>query len=110
MVPANDRLREACRTDARRILAFFEGWEFDPDSTTYLRFHARRYAFLLKLLRECVGKMPGGKCERLLDIGPNFLTEFLRGGGGRLPKSSTVSASGMAVSACVTATHTTSST
>lgn len=27
-----------------------------------------------------VAQMPGGKCERLLDIGPNFLTEFLRGG------------------------------
>ena len=81
MVQGNNKILDACKTDAGLILRFFKGWEFDPDSRNYLRFHARRYAFLLKLLRECVGGMYGGKCERLLDIGPNFLTEFLRGGG-----------------------------
>jgi len=67
--------------DAGRIRQLFNGWELDEPSRHYIRFHARRFAFLLKLLDECIGTMPGKSCARLLDIGPNYLTSLLRGGG-----------------------------
>lgn len=71
----------AFELDYERIIEYFGDWGLDDASRYYVRFHAKRYAFLLKLLQECIGKMPGKTCERLLDIGPGFLTQLLREGG-----------------------------
>lgn len=82
VIETSSNENDACPMDAGRIIEYFKDWDLDDASRYYVRFHAKRYAFLLKLLQECIGKMPGKTCERLLDIGPGFLTQLLRGGGG----------------------------
>jgi hypothetical protein len=93
--------------DAGRIIEYFKDWDLDDASRYYVRFHSKRYAFLLKRLEECIGAMPGKSCERLLDIGPGFLTQLLRGGG--LPMLLTALDIGMTVSNAGMATPTSSS-
>lgn len=107
MTLTSNHANEAGRMDAGMILQLFNGWELDEASRYYVRFHAKRYAFLLKLLDECIGTMPGQDCKRLLDIGPGFLTQLLRGGG--LLKLLTVLDFRMAASSAVTAMPTSNS-
>lgn len=81
MTLTSNSTNDAGQIDAGSILKLFGDWVLDDPSRYYVRFHSKRYAFLLKLLDECIGTMPGKNCKRLLDIGPGFLTELLRGGG-----------------------------
>ncbi len=63
------------------IIAYFRGWDLDEEAREYLRFHARRYAFLLDTLRARLRELsPPRRPEevRILDVGPSALTQLLR--------------------------------
>ena len=67
--------------DHKAILAHFHDWDLDTEGRDYLRFHAKRYSFLLDVLGECVNTVvqeTGTSCDRILDVGPSVLTQFIR--------------------------------
>ena len=64
----------------QQILAHFAGWDLDPEEQRYLDYHSRRFAFVLRIVGDCVAQARrnrAGAAVRLLDIGPHFLTELL---------------------------------
>ncbi len=68
-------------TDQANIEDHFRDWNLDGETRDYLRFHARRYAFLLETLRNCLREfLPSRRAEqvRLLDVGPSVLTQLIR--------------------------------
>jgi hypothetical protein len=69
------------RHDEQDIVAHFRGMVLDDVSREYLRFHCRRYSILLAVIQSCSKILTGhigSPCHRLLDIGPSFLTQYLR--------------------------------
>jgi len=69
------------RYDELEIVTHFRGLDLDDESQEYLRFHCRRYSVLLPVIESCARMLSdhiGSPCYRLLDIGPNFLTQYLR--------------------------------
>lgn len=64
-----------------RIIAHFKAWGLDDETRFYLHFHARRYAFLIDMIRHCASsayQQAGMPCNRILDVGPSALTQFIR--------------------------------
>lgn len=73
--------RQAFTHSEDDILGHFAGWALDDESLEYLRFHSRRYAILLRVVRDIAAALAaasGKPLERLLDVGPGLLTQFLR--------------------------------
>ena len=69
------------RYDEQEIVTHFRGLVFDDEYQEYLRFHCRRYSVLLAVIESCARMLSdhiGSPCRRLLDVGPNFLTQYLR--------------------------------
>ena len=67
--------------DEQQIVTHFQGRVLDEEAREYLRFHCRRYAALLAVIDYCSSLLAdrgGSPCRRLLDIGPSFLTQYLR--------------------------------
>lgn len=63
------------------IVAHFKAWSLDDETRFYLRFHAKRYAFLIDMIRRCaasISQQAGMPCNRMLDVGPSALTQFIR--------------------------------
>lgn len=53
----------------------------DEEARTYLRFHAKRYAFLIDTIQSCasaITRETGLPCNRILDVGPSAFTRFIR--------------------------------
>lgn len=69
--------------DYQSIISHFRGWDLNDEARSYLRFHARRYAFLLNTLRVCLDSCRSDTRladDRILDVGPSFLTQLMRDG------------------------------
>jgi len=63
------------------ILDHFRNWELDQESQKYLQFHAKRYAYLIATITGCIRastEQTGLPCQRMLDVGPSALTQFMR--------------------------------
>jgi Methyltransferase domain len=69
--PMNDTRRNLRLPEENEILRRFVPLSLDEPSRDYLRFHANRYAFLLK-------KVHSIRAARILDIGPSFQTSLMR--------------------------------
>ena len=54
----------------------FEAWDIAPDSREYLRFHARRFSYLVDAVTAAAVRY-GASC-RILDVGPAFQTALIR--------------------------------
>jgi SAM-dependent methyltransferase len=67
----NDARRKPRLKTENDILRYFEGHNLDEGIRQYLRFHAKRYAYLL-------GKLDAHEHGRVLDIGASFQTTLLR--------------------------------
>src|SRR5258708_326620 len=66
------------KPSSEQIIAHFERQDFDPSTRNYLRFHARRYEFLLAAVEGVMVETRGAKAVRILDIGASFQTLLLR--------------------------------
>jgi trans-aconitate methyltransferase len=58
------------------VVEFFADWNLNPTERGYLAFHNRRFAYVLRVVAECV-RQRGDEPLTLLDIGPHFLTALL---------------------------------
>lgn len=64
--------------DHRAILAYFKDWDMKGEDREFLRYHCRRYEFLVKKVNDVVRAIRGGAPLKILDIGPYFQTEIFR--------------------------------
>ena len=62
--------------DPERMLAHFQSFPFDTEGRAYLEFHAKRYAYLIELIRQYL--QAGQPCSRILDVGPSVFTQYMR--------------------------------
>ena len=67
----NDAPRKQRPYTEEDILNYFRAHELDESIREYLRFHAKRYVFLLS-------KVDSLEHQRILDIGPSFQTTLMR--------------------------------
>lgn len=66
---------------AKDILDYFKNWDIDHESRVYIKFHCKRYEFLLKEVLNVIDKININSPEgtlKILDIGKGFQTEILR--------------------------------
>jgi len=59
--------------EACQVAATFADWDLIPEHAEYLRFHAKRYSSLLRLVGRLVAPP-----ARILDVGPSFQTHLFR--------------------------------
>jgi hypothetical protein len=71
----------ATLTDRRAIKRFFADRALTGEESWYLDFNSPRYVFLLREVHRVAGALgkPDGDGLRVLDIGPGFQTELVRG-------------------------------
>jgi len=79
--PASPRPVGDAPRRAQAILAYFDAWNLDRESVAFLRYHYRRYEFLLNKIDPLVTDRLTDERQppfKILDIGPGFQTELLR--------------------------------
>jgi len=54
----------------------FSHLDLDNESSVYLRVQSKRYLYLLEILKELRGSLPGPEA-RILDVGPSFFTQII---------------------------------
>ena len=67
---------------AKEILAHFSGRDLAEEHAGYLSFHCRRYEVLLRTIAPVLAELrqrDPGRTMRILDVGPYFQTELIRG-------------------------------
>ena len=75
MMPHHLLRRTPAEMDATAVMQRFSDWPLNATQRAYLAFHARRYAFVLRLVSRLVSPIPE---VRLLDVGPSFQTHLFR--------------------------------
>lgn len=66
---------------AKDILDYFKDWSLDEESKVYVKFHCKRYEFLIKETIKWIDKIRIASPKRtlkILDIGKGYQTEILR--------------------------------
>lgn len=58
------------------IIEHYESMNLDPESKTYLHTHARRFAYLLKMVQKVCANFNSDPI-RIMDIGPGFFTDLM---------------------------------
>tara|TARA_B100000315_G_C14403616_1_gene507638 strand:+ start:121 stop:846 length:726 start_codon:yes stop_codon:yes gene_type:complete len=61
----------------KNIKDFFKDWQLDHESREYLKYHSKRYKFLLNKISNIIDE---NKNYQILDIGPAYQTALLRNG------------------------------